>query len=118
MHPLLLPALLLAACDPAPEDTSHTSDSADLCATAEVQLTWANFGDGFFLNYCRSCHSEGTADRFDAPDGINFDTRAEVQKWRYAIRVAVMVDGGMPVGGGVYQGDLDFLDLFLECGLD
>lgn len=111
---LSLALLLLLGC--AAED--KVAETADPCASAPYDLTWANFGDGFFLNYCRACHSEDARDRFDAPEGINFDTRAEVQQWRSLIRTAVLVDGDMPVGGGVYEADLEFLDLFLECGLD
>lgn len=38
-------------------------------------LSYANFGDAFFGNYCRRCHSAQKlgSDRNDAPVGLNFD---------------------------------------------
>lgn len=110
----MLVLTLLLACDPKAQD----SDSADTCASEPYDLTWANWGDGFFANYCRACHSSNAPDRFDAPEAVNFDTKDEVLQWKDAIRQAVLVDGTMPVGGGVYEGDLEFLDIFLTCGVN
>ena len=81
--------LLLIAC--ATEDKAV--ESADPCADETYHLTWANWGDGFFANYCRACHSADAPDRFDAPEGINFDTVEDVAQWNDLIRSAVLVDG-------------------------
>lgn len=105
--------LLLIAC----ANQDKAVESADPCADATYHLTWANWGDGFFANYCRACHSVNAPDRFDAPEGINFDTVEDVAQWNDLIRTAVLVDGTMPVGGGVYETDLEFLDIFLACGV-
>lgn len=101
---------LLAACD-------GGADSADACATVPYEVTWANFGDGFFGSYCRGCHSVATPSRYGAPDAVNFDGIEEVRQWEERIRVTVLEDQSMPIGGGVYDQDLEFLGYFLDCGL-
>lgn len=111
---MVLLVLTLVGCVEKGEDI----ESADPCAEASYDLTWANWGDGFFANYCRACHSASSPDRFGAPEGVNFDSSEDVRTWSSAIRRSVLVDEDMPVGGGVYETDLEFLDLFLTCGLD
>ena len=108
MNPGLL--FLALACTPDPHDSG--ADCTD--ATA---LTWANWADGFFANYCRACHSLGTPDRYDAPEGVDFDSEAEVRNWAERIRVRVLDEGTMPVGGGVYESDLQRLQEYLSCSL-
>lgn len=105
----LLPMLLLA-CTGAPADTA-----VDPCADAH-DVSWVGFADGFFATYCRSCHSAETQDRFGAPVGMDFDTRDQARTHAAAIRRAVLEQGSMPVGGGVYDEDLILLDEFLACG--
>ena len=109
---LLLVALL--ACTDKGDDTGVA-----VAATCEDQpdLTWANWGDWFFLNYCRSCHSAHAEDRWGAPDGVNFDTLEEVRQQSSLIEYVVLTEQSMPVGGGVYDEDLEFLKTFLECDL-
>lgn len=94
------------------------TETADACASLEYDVNWANFGDGFFANYCRACHSAASPRRYDAPEGVNFDTLEEVRTFSALIRTTVIDEGSMPEGGGVYDQDLEFLDYFLECGLD
>jgi uncharacterized membrane protein len=91
------------------------ADSADPCAGAAV--TWDNWGFAFFSSYCRSCHSADAPDRYDAPEGIDFDTLAQVRTWSAAIRSTTIDEGTMPVGGGVPDLELLRLDELLRCGL-
>ncbi len=110
---MLLLALMLAC-----GGDKGAAESADPCAEVPYDLNWANFGDGFFANYCRACHSSGAPDRFGAPDGINFDTLEEVRAQSSLIAFVVIEEQSMPEGGGVYEQDLEFLGYFLECGLE
>lgn len=106
---LLLVGLL--GCTGTPVDTAP-----DVCADVH-DVDWYSFGDGFFRTYCRSCHSAEVPNRYGAPDGVNFDAEADVVTHAVAIRRAVLEDGTMPVGGGVLEDDLLFLDEYLACGL-
>jgi uncharacterized membrane protein len=90
------------------------TESAAGCDTAAV-VSWANFADGFFSNYCRACHSAESAYRYDAPESVNFDTEAEVRDWADRIRARAIDEQDMPVGGGVYAGDIELLDTYLRC---
>lgn len=96
---------LLAACAGDKDDTG--------CVTP---LTWENYADGFFLSYCRSCHSAATPDRHDAPVGTDFDTEAQVDDMEGAIRAAVITYETMPPGGGVLPEDKVLLGEWLDCG--
>ena len=80
--------LALVGCTPE-ENTDSGTDSATFdsgdsqeegCETP-YGVTWNNWGDGFFLTYCRSCHSKSTAERNDAPDGVNFEEEQDLVKW-------------------------------------
>lgn len=113
---LTLPIATLAGCADDAVETAETSAGA--CADVPYDVTWANWGDGFFSNYCRACHSVNSEERFDAPEGINFDTKEEVILLKSLIHTEVIVDQTMPVGGGVYDQDLEFLGYLLECGLE
>lgn len=84
------------------------------CAEAP-EVTWDNWGHGFFLTYCGACHSTASANRNGAPDGVNFDSEAEVAEWSERIRVRVLEENTMPMGGGVYPEDLDLLKVMLAC---
>lgn len=82
------------------------------CATP---LTWENYADGFFASYCRSCHSGTTADRHEAPVGVDFDHEADVDARSEAVRAAVITNSTMPPGGGVLPEDLLLLEEWLDC---
>jgi hypothetical protein len=105
--------LLLLACT-AGTDTGDTAASA---CTDAPNATWASFGDGFFATYCRACHSASTAERYGAPEAVNFDSLADIRTFEASIRRTVLDDESMPVGGGVYDDDALLLDTFLTCGL-
>lgn len=115
---MLLLTLALTGCgDETDKDSSEPADSSEVSCESAPDLTWSNWGDGFFANYCRACHSESVGDRWGAPEGLDFDTLEQVQQNRGWIHQTVLVDGTMPVGGGVYEEDLEFLTYFLECSL-
>ena len=112
----------LVGCSPE-ENTDSGTDSAtsDSGSTGEegcetpYGVSWDNWGDGFFLTYCRSCHSETTADRNEAPEGVDFEDEDDLVNWAPRIRVRVLEDMTMPVGGGVYEDDLVLLEALLTC---
>lgn len=85
------------------------------CADAPL-VTWEGWGQGFFLTWCTSCHSAYTADRRDAPEGVDFDTIPDVERWRERILARVVDEGTMPVGGGVYPDQIELLKVLLTCG--
>lgn len=107
----MLLLLTLACADP--EDSAEAEPPA-ACADAP-DVTWDNFGYGFFLTYCNSCHSRNTADRRGAPDGVDFDTEADLVQWKERVNVRVLQEGTMPLGGGVYSDELELLQVMLAC---
>lgn len=90
------------------------ADSGPACDSG-INVTWNNFGEGFFTTYCQSCHSSTTPDRRDAPKRANFDTEAQVGSYVDEVRARVLEDETMPVGGGVDPDDLVLLDRYLDC---
>jgi len=82
------------------------------------QVTWENWGEGFFTTYCQSCHSVTSSDRLGAPEGIDFDTEEDLITWRDSVERVVLENQTMPVGGGVYEEDLLLLEMLLSCGLE
>lgn len=106
---------LWIACTGLPDDSGPTA-VVDPCADAP-DANWGSFGDGFFGFYCRGCHSAETPARNGAPVEVNFDSLADVRTHADRIRVRVLDEMSMPVGGGVYADDLVLLDVFLRCGL-
>jgi hypothetical protein len=82
----------------------------------DCRVTWDNYGEGFFVGYCQTCHAEGSPNRHDAPEAVTFGTEADARRWAGAIRAAVLADPPtMPPGGGLTEGELDLLDAFLAC---
>lgn len=84
------------------------------CDSGEA-VDWGGFADGFFATYCRSCHSAGLSERYGAPEGVDFDTEAEVLAQAERIRARALDEGDMPPGGGVVTGDLALLTRYLDC---
>lgn len=113
-------ALLLAACEPEPEETPCTHDPP---------LTYENFGRGFTEQYCNGCHSSLVPPnhRNDAPEEINFDTYEGLLYWADLVQEqTVLVDDPdtvdpydplMPPGGGPTQAELVLYDEWLQCEL-
>ncbi len=118
--------LLAVSCGDAepPEDTAP----AQTCST---ELTWENWGYGFFQTWCLPCHTENlisdpptttfdTPDpRYGAPTGVDFDTYADVVQWRERILTRVTDDNApMPPGGGGLDPDTrDLIVAWLSCGM-
>lgn len=111
LRPLRLLAALLAGC------SGSGTDTGAACSADERVVSWENWGSGFFAGYCRTCHSAGSANRYGAPESLNYDSEADVYAARASIEQAVLIDSTMPMGGGVPDADLDLLAVFLECGL-
>ena len=107
----------IAACTSGTATDSATPVQDSACAGA-YPVTWSNWAEGFFLTYCRACHSAATSDRQGAPEGLDFDTLRQVRDQAAAVEDAVLVGDRMPVGGGVTEDDLILLQDFLDCGLE
>lgn len=104
----LLAALLACDGEPTPVDTACDLDYA---------LSWDTFGDAFFHTWCAACHSAAAPQRFDAPEGVDFDTEDQVRSWEARIRARVLDDQTMPLGGGISDEELLLLRQYLDCGL-
>jgi len=98
-------------------DSGVVSESQTDTGTAEIEcsVNWDGWTNGFFATYCRACHSVTTAERYGAPEGVDFDTRSDVIQWAQRIRIRVLDEETMPLGGGVIQTDLEPLDQWLQC---
>lgn len=77
-------------------------------------VTWANWGQGFFMTWCQACHSATTNDRHGAPAGTDFDTQADVMAWRERITTRVLEEETMPLGGGLSMEDLELLERYFN----
>jgi cytochrome c5 len=77
--------------------------------------TWASFAGPFFRRQCASCHAATAPERFGAPEGVTFDTEAEVLAQRAAVERVVLTAETMPPGGGVSDAERDGLRAYLEC---
>ncbi len=108
--------LLLLACAGPTESGAPESALPAECASAP-DVTWQTWGHGFFLTYCGACHSATSPNRDGAPENVNFDTKSEVVGMKDRIRVRVLDEQTMPLGGGVYEEDLELLNVMLSCGL-
>lgn len=88
------------------------------CDDAEAP-TWGNFAQGYVQTWCTSCHTATLPlhERQGSPEGITFDSYAEVLQWAPAIRgVAVGEYPAMPPLGGVRAEDVALFELWLQCG--
>ncbi len=99
--------------DPDPEETGQPPGPCD----GLPEVTWNGWAQGFFRGYCTSCHSVTAPDRWGAPEGINFDTEADVVALKHQIQSSVLDSSRMPVGGGVIESDLELLQIYLSCGM-
>jgi len=78
-------------------------------------VTWDNWGEDFFTTYCDACHSSRTPDRRGAPEASVFDTEAQVVDQLDRVRVRVLDEQTMPLGGGVFEEDLTLLHRWVAC---
>lgn len=114
--------LLLLACgaDPASATAAAGTDLGGgampvACATAPG-VTWENWGQGFFMTRCGSCHTPTAQDRHGAPEGVDFVTHAQMLSWADEIHATVIEEGTMPLGGGLGDEDLALLETLITCG--
>jgi uncharacterized membrane protein len=106
---MIIPLLLLSACG------DKAADDSGLCAGAPV-VTWENFGAGFIVERCQTCHASTSPNRNDAPEEVTFDTEEQVQAWADRILARVLDDANpMPPQGGVDDDDLTLLETWLGC---
>ena len=100
---------LLAACTGAPAEET----GADTCASSTV--TWEGWTEDFFTTYCDACHGARAPERYGAPESVVFDTEAQVIAQIARVRVRVLEEQTMPLGGGVFEEDLVLLREWIEC---
>lgn len=101
--------LTLLACG---EVDGETGDTA--CADTP-SLTWDNFGEGFMIQHCQSCHASESPSRQGAPESVTFDTEEETLEQADRIRARVLESVDMPPQGGVTDDDLQKLEWWLDC---
>lgn len=85
-----------------------------ICADAPV-VTWENYGHGFVLERCQSCHASTSDNRYGAPEGVSFDTKEEALAQADRILARVVDDETMPPSGGVDADDLELVEIWLTC---
>ncbi len=102
--------LLLGCAEEAVEDTG------DACAEVP-QVAYENWGEGFLVENCQSCHASTAANRYGAPEGVSFDTVEEAWEWQDRILARAVEDSSapMPPAGGVPEEDLQRLVWWFEC---
>jgi len=100
-------------------ETASPLDSAEpvIDCTDAPGVTWESWGEGFFMTWCQPCHSATTLERNGAPEGVDFDTEANIVFWAESIRRTVLEQGSMPIGGGLSKDDAVLLEALLDCGL-
>ncbi|MEE2751024.1 MAG: hypothetical protein VX519_06315 [Myxococcota bacterium] len=118
---------LLLGCKPSvePIDSGEpeeaTGQDTSVCITCDspcespLGVTWESYGQGFFQTYCNACHSSTTEARNGAPEGVDFDQASVTAAFEERIRVRVLEEHSMPVGGGVPEEDLVLLEDLLVC---
>jgi uncharacterized membrane protein len=86
------------------------------CDSGIPALTWDNFGQGFLLENCQSCHAGSAQNRHDAPEKVTFDNKAQAWYWAERILARALGDeADMPPAGGVSEDDKQRLEWWLTC---
>ncbi len=99
---------LLAGCAEEP-------GTAEFCADQPV-VTYDNFGAGFLVENCQSCHASTAPDRQEAPEDVTFDTLEDVQEQIPTILIfSTGEDPEMPPEGGVDEDERHLLEVWLRC---
>ena len=107
--------LLLVACGGSKVGEHVDRDTASAALESECEITWDAWANGFFTTYCKSCHSESSSNRYDAPETINFDDLDDVREWFTRVRARTLDEETMPVGGGVPEVELMRLEIWMDC---
>ena len=84
-------------------------------------LTYDNFGAEFSANWCRGCHASAIPEggRQNAPLGVNFDTDADLVRWKDRIRARATGDTPtMPPAGGPSAEERTLLVEWIDCGMN
>lgn len=122
-HPAAIAVLLLGCgTEPAPGGPAVVDSGApagchvDTGGGALPAPTWADYGAPFFATWCQSCHATGAPQRYGAPEGIAFDTRADVAAQKALIADSVLTRASMPPGGGLSPREKAELEALL-CAL-
>jgi uncharacterized membrane protein len=103
--------LFLLACSP----SEATIKDTDPCATEPV-VDYNNFGQGFLIENCQSCHASTQSAREGAPEDIVFDTEADAWAWSDRILArAASEPPTMPPQGGTSAEDRQLLIDWLSC---
>jgi len=92
------------------------SGAVSECDSGIPALNWDNFGEGFLLENCQSCHAGSSQSRYDAPEEVTFDNKTQV--WYWADRILARATGDeadMPPAGGVSDDDKQRLEWWLAC---
>ena len=108
-------ALGLGACA-ASSPTETGAPMADAGCEEVPLLTWENFGAGFLIENCQSCHASTNPDRRGAPAGVVFDSLEQTLAHRSTILArATGASPSMPPQGGVSDDDRERLRIWLTC---
>ena len=125
--------ILLVGCDAEPTEESQDTDDVEtdgdessgeetgieeIVCEDEPVLTFDTFGRGFLATYCDGCHGAQVLDRKGAPPAVVFDDRETVSMYTDRILTRVVPPDGvppMPPAGGVTEGDLARLRIWLTC---
>lgn len=100
--------LLAAGCN-----DDETVDEA--CNDAPV-VTWESFGQDFTRANCQPCHASTSDNRYGAPEGVVFDTKADVlERADQVLERAGASPPTMPPQGGLEVDDQELLRVWLEC---
>jgi hypothetical protein len=98
------------------EGGGETAEPVDpLCVEAPV-VTYNNFGEGFMVESCQSCHASTAPDRVGAPESVSFDNVEQCWTWRDRILARAAGDEPtMPPLGGVDEDERLLLQIWLTC---
>ena len=122
----LLALLFLSSCgasgglSPKPARPAVKQAASDASCRNGTSLTYENFGEGFFLNYCVNCHASdiGVSERLGAPINVNFDTYDDIVTHRRDIlkTAARSNNPQMPPSRHVSLNERALLSEWLQCG--
>jgi len=98
-------------------ETDGGTVADEFCTDAPV-VTYENWGEGFMVERCQSCHASGSVERNGAPAEISFDTHDAIVAQTDRILARALDVGDMPPSGGVTEDDLYLLEVWLSCWED
>ena len=116
----MIALLLVLGCGNGPDPTdTGSAPPPGACDDAPV-LSWENFGEGFLLENCQSCHAESAPYRAQSenppPESVTFDSYEKTIALRTLILATTTGDNpSMPPRGGVSPVDADKLEIWLNC---